>query len=396
MSTNPFDDLFHLLGAPARLFGAALGREARRGMRPQPQREAAPDAQQAPAPRATYEKHPMEPDFDTLRRSGAAGAHGDAGFTPQTLTVRITRRAWTAILSETLVKVESETGGILLGYRDGEVWTVVEAIDPGPKSVFEYAFFSYDQPYVNHLANRIVQLYERPLEVVGLWHRHPGSFDRFSDTDDGTNARYAQLSPLGALSGLVNVDPAPRFSLFHVDHRTGGYTRVPFAVLDWPESLAAAPLRSPEDLARTIEARNGRATGAGTVTVTVAEPDALGAFGRRWNAVCDGAPALDTPADAVLWCAAKWTDDELARVYEMVTSCAATSATHGVDLWLQLDKEQRPRLTATAGEDELPLGTLGMALGADGARTIALKDFATGRTIRFAPEIIERALGKNA
>jgi hypothetical protein len=58
--------------------------------------------------------------------------------------------------------------------------------------------------------------YEQELNLLGLWHRHPGSMDTFSGTDGGTNRTFASLNPKGAISGLVNVDPKFRFTLRHV------------------------------------------------------------------------------------------------------------------------------------------------------------------------------------
>jgi hypothetical protein len=68
-------------------------------------------------------------------------------------------------------------------------------------------------PYVNNLAKALAIQYDVPLTLLGLWHRHPGSFDKFSSTDDGTNTLYAQLSRNGAISGLVNMDPHFRFTM---------------------------------------------------------------------------------------------------------------------------------------------------------------------------------------
>ena len=93
------------------------------------------------------------------------------------MKVVFTERAYISVLSETAEKIHTETGGIFLGYREGDIWHIVESIDPGPKSVFEVAYFEYDQKYVNHLSQKIARLYNRPLELLGLWHRHPGSFD---------------------------------------------------------------------------------------------------------------------------------------------------------------------------------------------------------------------------
>lgn len=145
------------------------------------------------------------------------------------MKVVFTERAYISLLSETAEKIHTETGGIFLGYRDGDIWHIVESIDPGPKSVFEVAYFEYDQKYVNHLSQKIARLYNRPLELLGLWHRHPGSFDQFSGTDDGTNKRYASLHKDGAISALVNIDPEFRLTVFHVE-KPLSYTRVPYSV----------------------------------------------------------------------------------------------------------------------------------------------------------------------
>ena len=94
-------------------------------------------------------------------------------------------RAYAAVLAETAEKIKTETGGLFLGaVRDGN-WYIVEAIDPGPKSIFEVAYFEYDQKYTQHLINKIANLYDQPLGLIGLWHRHPGSFDQFSTTEIG-------------------------------------------------------------------------------------------------------------------------------------------------------------------------------------------------------------------
>lgn len=125
-------------------------------------------------------------------------------------------RAYAAILAETAEKIRTETGGLFLGSVENGTWYVVEAIDPGPKSVFEVAYFEYDRQYTQHLINKIANLYEEKLSLIGLWHRHPGSFDVFSGTDDGTNAKYAVMRKEGAISALVNIDPKFRLTVCHV------------------------------------------------------------------------------------------------------------------------------------------------------------------------------------
>lgn len=126
-------------------------------------------------------------------------------------------RAFAAIMAETTEKIKTETGGLFLGSFEDGIWYVIEAIDPGPKSVFEVAYFEYDQQYTQHLINKIANLYDKRLTLIGLWHRHPGSFDQFSSTDDGTNSKYARMRKEGAISALVNIDPKFRLTMYHVD-----------------------------------------------------------------------------------------------------------------------------------------------------------------------------------
>ena len=132
--------------------------------------------------------------------------------------VIFSERAHAAIVAETCAEHPNETGGILLGHCRSGVWHVIEAIDPGPCSRFSPVSFAYDTTYVNHLARKVAGYYQRPLRLIGLWHRHPGSLDRFSHDDDITNHRYAIQSPDGAISCLVNLDPHFRITAYHVPH----------------------------------------------------------------------------------------------------------------------------------------------------------------------------------
>ena len=134
------------------------------------------------------------------------------------MKVVFSNRAYTTLVAETYEKIKTETGGVFLGFYENDTWYVVETIDPGPKSIFQIAYFEYDQCYVTHLINKVARIYKKNLKLIGLWHRHPGSFDRFSGTDDQTNLKYAKISNYGAISGLVNIDPIFRLTIYHVDY----------------------------------------------------------------------------------------------------------------------------------------------------------------------------------
>lgn len=126
-------------------------------------------------------------------------------------------RAYNAIIDESFKMNPVETGGILLGHiLDNGYWIVMEVLPPGINCIHEIAYFEYDEVFVNYLANSVASKYAMKLDVLGLWHRHPGSMDVFSGTDDGTNLTFARMNPNGAISGLVNIDPVFRFTLRHV------------------------------------------------------------------------------------------------------------------------------------------------------------------------------------
>lgn len=128
-------------------------------------------------------------------------------------------KAYNAIIRESFDKDPVETGGILLGHiLDNGIWIVMEVLPPGIKCIFERAYFEYDDAFVNYLAQSVANQYKISLELLGLWHRHPGSMDVFSSTDDDTNATFAQQNPNGVISGLVNIDPRFRLTMYHMDN----------------------------------------------------------------------------------------------------------------------------------------------------------------------------------
>lgn len=133
--------------------------------------------------------------------------------------VVFSNKAYNAIIRESFDKDPVETGGILLGHiLNNGIWIVMEVLPPGIHSIFERAYFEYDDEFVNYLAQSVANQYKIPLELLGLWHRHPGSMDFFSSTDDQTNFTFASQNPFGVISGLVNIDPVFRLTMYHMDH----------------------------------------------------------------------------------------------------------------------------------------------------------------------------------
>lgn len=161
-------------------------------------------------------------------------------------------RAYAAVLAETAEKVKTETGGLFLGAWEDGCWYIVEAIDPGPRSVFEVAYFEYDREYTQHLINKVANLYHMKLELIGLWHRHPGSFDVFSTTDNGTNAKYAKMRKEGAISAIANLDPAFRLTMYHVA-RPCSYKKIEYEVGDALIPEKYLKYKSPERFGRMMQ-----------------------------------------------------------------------------------------------------------------------------------------------
>jgi len=145
---------------------------------------------------------------------------------PSCRQVVFSSQAYLSIISETYSFRDVETGGIFLGTIENSIWYVVEIIDPGYQgAIRRSAYFEYDVNYVTHLANVRKKIYKNELILLGLWHRHPGSFDKFSHTDDETNLRFAKLNDLGSISALVNLDPDFRLTVYHV-HQDLRYSRI--------------------------------------------------------------------------------------------------------------------------------------------------------------------------
>ena len=184
------------------------------------------------------------------------------------MQIIFSNRAYLAIISETSEKIKTETGGVFLGCYESGTWYVIETLDPGPKSVFHVAYFEYDQKYTEHLINKLAQLYKSKLTLIGLWHRHPGSFDQFSTTDAGTNSDFAKLSPHGAVSVLVNIDPLFRLTPYHVALPLR-YSRIPYQVGD---DLIPKHLLQMKDSQQSLEYINGYANKSYSDKHTAAKP----------------------------------------------------------------------------------------------------------------------------
>lgn len=69
---------------------------------------------------------------------------------------------------------DTETGGLLLGYSEAENGiSILEVTDSGyQNTIHTLGSFQYDTAYEEHLCNFLSQLYQPPLQLIGVWHKH--------------------------------------------------------------------------------------------------------------------------------------------------------------------------------------------------------------------------------
>lgn len=134
---------------------------------------------------------------------------------PRCIHCYINDRAYASVITEVMTNGQNETGGVFLGYIINRAWYIVESVDPGVDTVNQVAFFRWDADYVNHQAERLSKIYQKPLTILGFWHRHPGSMDYFSDQDESTIRSNLRGLREGLLSMLVNIDPKLRMTFYY-------------------------------------------------------------------------------------------------------------------------------------------------------------------------------------
>ncbi len=76
-----------------------------------------------------------------------------------------------------------ETGGALIGWRDGPDAVVATVLGPGPKARHRLRSFEPDGPWQVEQGRRIYEATERKVAYVGEWHTHPFGFPTPSGQD---------------------------------------------------------------------------------------------------------------------------------------------------------------------------------------------------------------------
>lgn len=118
--------------------------------------------------------------------------------------------AHTAIRDEAARHTHDETGGMLLGYRNGPDIVVTGSIGPGPRAARTPTSFLPDGPWQEAELARAYADSGRTHTYLGDWHTHPGGIPALSRTDRRTLTRTAAHRPARQptpLSAILAPDP---------------------------------------------------------------------------------------------------------------------------------------------------------------------------------------------
>lgn len=85
----------------------------------------------------------------------------------------ISPNALSLISMESRARYPKETGGILIGWQDGNIFSIEIAIGPGPKAVHKRNSFTRDGDFSQVQLDRIVTETQGRCDYLGEWHSHP-------------------------------------------------------------------------------------------------------------------------------------------------------------------------------------------------------------------------------
>lgn len=117
------------------------------------------------------------------------------------------RQALTELLAEASRWQLRETGGALLGWRDGDETVVARVLGPGPNARHGRRYFEPDTEWQNAQGRRIYGESGRTIAFLGDWHTHPLGAPRPSRQDERTARMLAEDEhfrtplPLYAIAG---------------------------------------------------------------------------------------------------------------------------------------------------------------------------------------------------
>ncbi|MDP6513003.1 MAG: Mov34/MPN/PAD-1 family protein, partial [SAR202 cluster bacterium] len=115
----------------------------------------------------------------------------------------------------------TETGGILVGYRadqdasDDSKVIITHASGPGPESSASATHFVKDTPYLQSVLELLFQYHQ--VNYLGVWHKHPGDMSwpssgdvssAMQEIEGGTVGLQELVTPIATMnSGRVEIHP---------------------------------------------------------------------------------------------------------------------------------------------------------------------------------------------
>ena len=93
----------------------------------------------------------------------------------------VSQKALDAIERECRSHPGTETGGIIVGYRDESLVTVTHATGPGINWEKSARHFVKDTEYLQMVLNRLFQYFQ--VNYLGVWHKHPSAMPYPSSGD---------------------------------------------------------------------------------------------------------------------------------------------------------------------------------------------------------------------
>lgn len=177
---------------------------------------------------------------------------------PHCTGVVLSPLAWALMISQSYLNNPNETGGALLGYRDGTTVHVTVALPSGPRSQASPVMLKYNEEFQNYVFGVITELMGEKGGLLGIWHKHPASFDRFSGVDAVAHEQFGKVLNGEVLSLLVNLDGpegAPRVTGYFVDTKEMVYHLIPVLIPVTVEETAGQLLIPAEEIIRKYTAR---------------------------------------------------------------------------------------------------------------------------------------------
>lgn len=108
------------------------------------------------------------------------------------MTIWLGREAASVITGQANEMRPLETGGILLGWRDGNDRVVVDVVGPGNAALHGRTKFIPDHSWQVQQINRIFEETSGDIDYLGDWHTHPTGTVRMSAEDHVTLKRIAK------------------------------------------------------------------------------------------------------------------------------------------------------------------------------------------------------------